>query len=307
MPDGFSARHRDFECLADGVVAGISRPDGSAICNAGLVDLGTGRAAFDAGMTPAAAQELREASGRALGGPATLLVTSHFHLDHALGNGGFEGVPIWGTSRTRSLILERLPSLDAELQREGLEREIERLEGRRAGRLTDDLRSDLEFTLQLLGAALEASGSARLVPPDRTFDTHLDLPGPRGGQLLSFGPGHTDGDAVLFLPHERILFAGDLVTFGVQPSLGSGDPERWIDVLDRLAALRPERIVPGHGPVAGPDVLAETQAYLQGVLEAARSAPGAALPSAIRRWEGSLTLEENLVYVRARTPGPDAG
>lgn len=104
---------------------------------------------------------------------------------------------------------------------------------------------------------------------------------------------------MLHLPSDGLLFAGDLVVSGIQPSLGSGDPEHWLVVLDELERLNVERIVPGHGPVLRPDRVDETRAYVGGVLKAAEAVAGAPLPKALERWEGSVSLEDNLRAVRS--------
>ena len=301
------SRHYRVEELGQGIFAGVARPQGFAICNSGWVDLGEGAVVFDTGLTTVAAQELKRTAERTLRRALSLVVNSHFHIDHLFGNAPFRAVPIWSTRRTRELVLERAPKLKAELARSQLKTELRSLEARRGRLRTEAARTDLEFIVQIYRALLSAAAPKEVPPPDRTFDTQLELPGPRGAELASFGPGHTDGDAVLFLPREKILFAGDLVTVGVQPSMGSADPEHWLGVLDRLRALRPERIVPGHGPVSSVEAIDVTQAYLAGVLEAARASHGRTLPRAVRPWEGSVTFEGNLratrrVLARRRRP-----
>ena len=71
----------------------------------------------------------------------------------------------------------------------------------------------------------------------------------RGGreiQLLFFGRGHTGGDVVVYLPAEKILFAGDLLLESM-PYMGDGFPTDWIDTLERLKGLEFDTVVPGHG------------------------------------------------------------
>ena len=293
------SRHYRFEEVADGVHAAIARPGGFAICNSGIADLGEGGLVFDAGMTPDSARDLRHHATRLLGRPPSVAVTSHRHLDHFLGNSELSGIPIWGTRRTREILLETADQLLAELRREELEREVAMLESRRDAMRTEDGRADLEFTLQIYRAALACAGRFSIVPPDRTFDTRMTLPGPRKAELVSLGHGHTEADAFLLLPREKVLFAGDLVVVGVQPSMGHSDPEHWVQELDQIERMAPERIVPGHGPVTSREGLRETRDYLSGVLEAARASREAPLPRTLQRWEGSVTLDENLVAARA--------
>ncbi|MFN3416083.1 MAG: MBL fold metallo-hydrolase [Caldimonas sp.] len=66
-------------------------------------------------------------------------------------------------------------------------------------------------------------------------------------QLLQLGRGHTKGDTVAWLPQERILFSGDLVEFDATPYAGDAYFKDWPQTLDRIAALNPDKLVPGRG------------------------------------------------------------
>ena len=48
------------------------------------------------------------------------------------------------------------------------------------------------------------------------------------------GPAHTPEDLVVYLPSERVLFAGDLVFRGRIPFVGQADSRQWIAALDPL-------------------------------------------------------------------------
>jgi glyoxylase-like metal-dependent hydrolase (beta-lactamase superfamily II) len=66
-------------------------------------------------------------------------------------------------------------------------------------------------------------------------------------QLLQLGRGHTKGDTVAWLPQQKILFSGDLVEFDATPYAGDAYFKDWPQTLDNLAALKPEKLVPGRG------------------------------------------------------------
>jgi cyclase len=67
-------------------------------------------------------------------------------------------------------------------------------------------------------------------------------------QIKFLGRGNTTGDAVVYLPKEKIAVVGDLVVYPI-PYLYDGYPVEWIQTLQNLAALDADTIVPGHGPV----------------------------------------------------------
>ena len=66
-------------------------------------------------------------------------------------------------------------------------------------------------------------------------------------QLIQLGRGHTKGDTVVWLPQEKILFSGDLVEFDATPYAGDAYFSDWPQTLDNIAALKPQKLVPGRG------------------------------------------------------------
>ncbi len=103
------------------------------------------------------------------------------------------------------------------------------------------------------------------------------------GSLMHLGIGHTRGDLVAFLPRERVLFAGDLVVVDRVPLITDPTTAGWVDVLDRLAGLSIDRIVPGHGGVTGPDGIRFVRGYLTALRDAVRGAIEAGLSLAETR------------------------
>jgi glyoxylase-like metal-dependent hydrolase (beta-lactamase superfamily II) len=85
--------------------------------------------------------------------------------------------------------------------------------------------------------------------PTLTFADKLSIDiGNREVQVKYLGRGNTPGDAIVYLPREKILVAGDLLVHPV-PYTYDGYPSEWIQTLQKMAQLDAEIIVPGHGPV----------------------------------------------------------
>ena len=82
-------------------------------------------------------------------------------------------------------------------------------------------------------------------------ESHLVVP--TQGQMLE--------NLVVLVPGAEVLFAGAMCAFGVTPNAFDGDPLAWADALTELVDLAPT-IVPGLGPVGGPDDVVALQAYL---------------------------------------------
>ena len=66
-------------------------------------------------------------------------------------------------------------------------------------------------------------------------------------QIIHIGRGHTAGDTVVWLPEEKVLFAGDMVEYGATPYCGDAHFTDWPGTLAAIKALGPEKMVPGRG------------------------------------------------------------
>lgn len=90
----------------------------------------------------------------------------------------------------------------------------------------------------------------RVRPADTAFTgTHGLRVGALDVELHELGPAHTVGDAIAYLPHQKVLFAGDLLTRDIVKVVWSGSIENWLRALDTIQAFGAEVVVPGHGPV----------------------------------------------------------
>ena len=86
---------------------------------------------------------------------------------------------------------------------------------------------------------------------------------------------HTQGELVVWLPEERVLFSGDLLFHGVTPLVLMGNLQGALRSLDWMAEFQAEHIVPGHGSVIDvegfPEVLAAHERYYRFILDAAKA------------------------------------
>jgi glyoxylase-like metal-dependent hydrolase (beta-lactamase superfamily II) len=104
--------------------------------------------------------------------------------------------------------------------------------------------------------------------PDIVFDHEatLDLGGVTV-RLLWLGPAHTRGDEFVFVEEDSVLFTGDAVINRFFPIFPDADAsgKNWLSILDKLDALHPRTIVPGHGEVGEASLITTERDYLKAV------------------------------------------
>ena len=119
-------------------------------------------------------------------------------------------------------------------------------------------------------------GDLELAPPFITFNDRMELFTGESGdlriELIFMGPAHTTNDIVAWLPERKLLFAGDLIFNEGTPFVALGSVSGSLQALKRLRELGAETIIPGHGPVCGPEVMDDIEAYLTFIQETAREA-----------------------------------
>ena len=102
------------------------------------------------------------------------------------------------------------------------------------------------------------------------------------------GAGHSPGDLIVWLPKERVLFAGDVLVEDGVSMVVDGNSDELLRVLDTVSALSARAVVPGHGaiPSRAGDLIARTRAYLEGLQSQMRAAIEKGVP--MRRAMASL-------------------
>lgn len=116
---------------------------------------------------------------------------------------------------------------------------------------------------------------ARIELPAITFtDGMVFDDGTQRVEITRVGPAHSKGDAVAYLPKQKILVTGDLcVTWVYGNNVGDadGDHANWVRVLDKLAGWDVKTVVPGHGTPAAAAALRLQREYLADMLEQVRA------------------------------------
>ena len=275
--------------------------------NAGIIDLGGQTLVWDTGTSPRAAIELKRVAEELTGRPVGLVVNSHHHLDHSLGNQVFAGSSILSTSITRDLMRARFEQLLEEVKEfpEWIAHTKTQLET-----VTDDFqRRALEFDLSEMLMLQEFMPNFKPTLPTITFEASLEFHGTgfnglgRTARAISFGAGHTGSDTVLHLPEDGILFTGDLVLVDHIPCVGHGDPEAWQERITDLESLESiTQIVPGHGPVATRDAISKMRETLLEMTALADVSDTNALekvqvPEAWREWGLPSGFRGNLEFL----------
>ncbi len=226
--------------IADGVFV-IPDHRVPLVPNIGII-LGTEAAlVVDTGMGPANGRRVLDAAKRIGRNRRLILTLTHFHPEHGFGAQAFEGA---------AKILYNATQRD-ELKAKG-EAYLGMFRGFGPG----------------VAAALEGT---KLVMPDEVYDgpaMEIDLGG-RKVELRNWGPAHTRGDQIVWLPAERILFTGDLAEeriFPIFPWFPPNDADldaaRWASILTELESWKPKIVVPGHGDVGGAEILRAMRDYM---------------------------------------------
>src|SRR5262249_18433225 len=134
-----------------------------------------------------------------------------------------------------------------------------------------EAKSRLEGRIADRRAYLAELKTVQISLPTLVFDHSMILhKDGREIRLLYFGRGHTEGDVVIFLPKEKILITGDLVTNGI-PNFFSGYPAEWAATLKGITHLEFDTAVPGHGPVqTGKSQMLRLIAYIDDLVTGVR-------------------------------------
>ena len=266
---------------------------------------------FDTNGTPAAATAVLSAIRTLTTQPVRYVVHSHWHWDHWYGaevyKRAFPDVKIIAHEKTRALMAG--PAI--EFNKPGLAAQlpayIRSLEERVAtAEASTPAAADLPALRDALDDAkffLAQKNSVAHTLPGVTFADRLDLTlGERAIQILNFGRGVTPGDAVMFLPKERIAAVGDLFVNPITFAL-SGFPTEWLRALEQLDKLPADVMVTGHGdPLRDRTLLRATMEVFRILLKEGRAAKARGLDADEAKEAIMPMLQSLMVQIAGNTP-----
>jgi glyoxylase-like metal-dependent hydrolase (beta-lactamase superfamily II) len=191
------------------------------ISNAAFVVTPSGVVVIDALGSPALAGRLMAEIRKITPLAVTHVIVTHYHADHIYGLQAFK-------DKGARIIAHRAAQQYLN---------------------SDTAAIRMEASRKTLAPWIDAT--TRLVPADEWIDAPKELTvGAMRFQLQPVGPSHTPEDLVVYMPDEKILFAGDLVFRGRIPYVGQADSGHWIKSLQTLLDFETATIVPGHGPLS---------------------------------------------------------
>ncbi len=246
----YTGRAFTFNKIRDDVYHAVGTGALTVGCNTAVIVNSDEVMVVDSHISPAAAWALVEEIKTLTPKRVRYVVNTHFHFDHAHGNQVFPpDVEIIGHEFTREMLAagksKSGPSYDTYIG--GIPARIDTLKKQIAAAPDGAEREALTTQLAVLENYRIATDAVTPVPPTVTMNQTMTLY--RGGReirLMFLGRGHTAGDVVVFLPRERLVITGDLLTAGVS-YLGDGYLPEWPDALERLKALDFDTVLPGHG------------------------------------------------------------
>jgi len=230
--------------ISDGIYAYL-QPDGTWwLNNAGFLVGRRGVVSVDACATERRTREYLARIADVTDRPVRTLINTHHHGDHTFGNYLFAGATIVGHEAVRPALLDFGEPRSAPFW------------------------TEVEW------------GAVELEPPFLTYTDQVTLwvDDLRCEVRYVGSPAHTTNDSIVWVPDRSVLFCGDLLFNGGTPFLLQGSVAGALDVLTRVVEpLGARTIVPGHGPVCGPELIGEIIGYLRFVQDTARAGQAAGL------------------------------
>jgi glyoxylase-like metal-dependent hydrolase (beta-lactamase superfamily II) len=240
--------------VANGVWAYL-QPDGSwGWSNAGIIADGEANLLVDTLFDLKYTREmLDDIKANVPGGDKIgILVNTHADGDHTFGNQLVKGARIIGTEGTVSDFDRFDPAfLDQVMKDPG--------QFGRAGAFMAECFRPFDFS------------DIELTPPTETFRDRMTIKvGDKSVELIEVGPAHSLGDALIYVPEDKVVYTGDILFNEGTPIAWYGPIARWVNACNIILDMDVDVVVPGHGPIATKEDVRRMRDYLLDVTEMAR-------------------------------------
>ena len=247
----FSGKAFRFNKVTEGVYHAIGTGALAVVGNSTVIVNDRDAIVVDDHVSPAAAWVLLEEIKAITDKPVTTVINTHFHFDHAHGNQIFgPAVQIIGHEFTRRALLDdptSKPLYQSFYNFKTMESQIENQRKRLASEQDPAVRAKLQTQLTANENNYASQKELRPTPPNVTLTTQMTLfRGDREIQIRYLGRGHTAGDVVVYLPREKAVITGDLLTASTS-NMSDSYPAEWAATLDELKKLDFDTVIPGHG------------------------------------------------------------
>lgn len=219
----------DNTYLFEGKKEDFDFQNGGNIVNTGFIVTEKGVVVIDTGPSKRYGEQMRAKISEVTNLPITLVINTHHHPDHFLGNQAFSGAPIAALSQT-----------------------------------IKDIRSQGDmFAENLYRMSGDWMRGTESVPPGTTLKAGLLEEGGHRLRMIELS-GHTGSDLAVFDETTGVLFAGDLVFHNRTLTTPHAIPDLWFKSLDDLAKLPFKVLVPGHGEESSDhSAIEQTRDYLK--------------------------------------------
>lgn len=205
-------------------------------CTPGFIHTEEGIVLVDTPLIPKQALDWREQiEDEYPGEPFLYLINTDHHRGHALGNQYMMPVTVIAHERAH--------------------KEMSGYTDNFKERVRNSFKREPEIQAQL--------NNIEIIPPHVTFTSRAKLLfGTREIELIFVG-GHTPATSIVWLPSEKVCFVGDILWVDQHPYMAQGNTLEWLNALELIRQLGAEYLVPGHGPVCGPDATYRVGEYIE--------------------------------------------
>ena len=159
------------------------------------------------------------------------LINSHSNGDHCNGNNCVDTEEVISSEATLEEMSHESPEMMAALLKQAPE----------MGTLG-------KYFLECFGSFNFEGVTKRLPNTTFTGETQRQV-GDKIVELIEVGPAHTNGDVLVHVPSDKVVFTGDILFIEGHPILWAGPVKNWINACDRIISMEVDFVVPGHGPV----------------------------------------------------------